>query len=254
MGRNPPLGSFDFHVHTIHSNCGKAGMTPTAALDMYAERGYRKVGFTDHFDPDISPERIRQTREELLEYCGNEVEYFIGTEACTYLPGWPRRPLGRLVERHLDFCILSPSHRPSGSEAQAFARLPIEVQANKVLDAFIEAVRTEFADAVAHPFAYGINQIPMRDRVLSRIPDSDLSWALELAKHNGIAMELSPRVLGLGEPFMSRFMRLSKGAGVMFSIGGDVHAPESIGNDRLVHPLLRRYSIDKGRIWFPERK
>jgi histidinol phosphatase-like PHP family hydrolase len=123
-----------------------------------------------------------------------------------------------------------------------------------VLDAFIEAVRTDFADSVAHPFAYGINQIPRRDRVLSKITDSDLSWALDLAKKNEIAMELSPRVLGIEESFLPRFMKLCKHAGVKFSIGGDVHAPQSIGNDRLVHHLLDRYSVDKGHIWFPEVK
>jgi histidinol phosphatase-like PHP family hydrolase len=254
MDKKIPLGKFDFHVHTIHSNCGKAGMTPSAALGMYSEAGYRALGFTDHFDPVLSPEKIRQTKEELSEYDAGDIEYYIGVEASTYLPDWPRRELSRMKEKHLDFCILSPSHRPSSSEAPAFSRLPVEIQARKILDAFIEAVRTEFADAIAHPFAYGASQIPDRDRVLSEIHDSDLSWALELAGRNGIAMELSPRVLGIGEEFLSRFIGLCKEEGLMFSIGGDVHAPQSIGNDGLVHPILSKYSISEEKIWFPERR
>jgi histidinol phosphatase-like PHP family hydrolase len=229
-------------------------MTPSAVLGMYLEAGYRDIGFTDHYDPVLSPEKVRQTREELLECDIEGINYYVGTEACTFLPDWPRRSLRKLVARHLDFCILSPSHRPSGSEGGDFSRLPVEIQANNVLDAFIEAVRTDFADAVAHPFAYGISQIPLRDRVLSKITDSDLSWALELARKNEIAMELSPRVLGIEESFLPRFMKLCKQADVKFSIGGDVHAPQSIGNDRLVHHLLRRYSVNKEQIWYPERK
>ena len=91
LRRSP--GTYDFHVHTIHSNCGKAGMTPSAVLGMYLEAGYREIGFTDHYDPILSPEKVRQTREELLECDIEGIDYYIGTEACTFLPDWPRRSL-----------------------------------------------------------------------------------------------------------------------------------------------------------------
>jgi len=252
MGGRPLLGRIDFHVHTLHSNCGKAGMTPTSVVRSFESRGYRAIGFTDHYDPVLTPDKLRQTREELDEL-ETGMEVYVGTEACVYLPGWPREELARLMPRDLDFIILSPSHRPDGKEAERFARLPLDVQAQRVLDSFIESVQTDFADAVAHPFAYGLGQMPRRDEVLSRIDDEDLRWALEVARRNEIAMEFSPRVLGLSDGFISRFVRLCKQAGLEFSIGGDAHSLESIGNDGLVLPLVRRFGIDEDHIWFPAR-
>jgi histidinol phosphatase-like PHP family hydrolase len=219
---------------------------------MFESRGYRAIGLTDHFDPVLTPDKLRQTREE-LEELETRMDVYVGTEACVYLPGWPREELARLRSRHLDFCILSPSHHPSGKEAERFARLPLDVQAQRVLDSFIESVRTDLADAIAHPFAYGLGQIPRRDEVLSSIDDSDLMWALELARRNEIAMEFSPRVLGLSDAFISRLVRLCKEARLDFSIGGDAHSLESIGNDGLVLPLVRKFGIGEDHIWFPAR-
>ena len=226
-------------------------MTPSFVAREYASRGYAAIGLSDHYDRVLSREKIRQTRCE-LEETDADIEVFVGTEACVYLPGWPRRTLKRDVARSLDFCLLSPSHRPSGEEAVRFARLPLEVQAERVMDSFIESVRTDFADVVAHPFAYGPSQLPDRDTVLSLLPDNDLAWALELARKNEIAMEFSPRILGLDEAFLGRFVGLCKQAGVRFSVGGDAHAPTSIGNDGLVLPLLKRFGIEPGLIWYPE--
>ncbi len=253
MSSQALLGYIDFHVHTIHSNCGKGGMTPTSVVRTYESREYRAIGFTDHFDPILTPDKLRQTREE-LEELETTMEVYVGTEACVYLPGWPRDELARLRSRDLDFCILSPSHHPCGAQAATFGRLPLEVQAQMVLDSFIESVRTGFADVVAHPFAYGPGQFPRRDEVLSRIDDADLLWALELASRNEMAMEFSPRVLGLSSTFISRFVRLCNEARVRFSIGGDAHSTEGIGNDRLVLPLLRKYGIREDRIWLPQRR
>ncbi len=252
MNHDNPLGQIDFHVHTIHSNCGKAGMTPSEVTRLYESRGYKAIGLTDHYDPDLSGEKIRQTRDELDEN-RRQIRVFLGTEACVYLPDWPRRLLRRHKARYLDFCILSPSHRPSGQEAQAFSRLPLEVKVARIMDAFIEAVRCDFADAVAHPFAYGESQIKNREKVLSALPDEELRWALDLARRNGVAMEFSPRILGIPDDFLSRFIGLCKEADVMFSIGGDAHSVESIGNDALILPLLRKHRIGSDKIWHPGR-
>ncbi len=246
------LGHVDLHVHTIHSNCGKAGMNPGAVARIYESKGYQAIGFTDHYDPVLTPEKIRQTKEELAE-CDVDIRVLVGTEACVYLPGWPRQELRKYRSRHLDFCILAPSHRPAGAESLQFSRLPLEVQVSRVMDSFIEAVGCDFADAVAHPFAYEPSQIPAREEVLDSLPQDDLGWALEVARRNGIAMELSPRVLRLPESFLSRFMRLCRDIGVSFSIGGDVHALASIGNDALVLPLVRRFKIPDDLLWLPRR-
>jgi histidinol phosphatase-like PHP family hydrolase len=227
-------------------------MSPQEVVAAYKSKGYQAIGFTDHYDPDLTPEKTRQTREELEER-DTSMDVFVGSEACVFLPGWPSRRLRKFRSRHLDFCIMSPSHYPRSSQSHVYDGLPIDVQASRVMDSFIEAVRTEYADAVAHPFAYGIGQIPRRDRVLSKIGDDDLRWALALARENGIAMEFSPRVLGLGDRFLTRFVNLCNDVGVQFSLGGDAHAPQSIGNDRLLIPLLRRFGIGEDRIWFPAR-
>lgn len=251
MAPESVIGHIDFHVHTIHSNCGKALMTPTAAARSYQSRGYFAIGFTDHYDPILSPEKMRQTKEELEEQ-DLDIEIFFGSEVCVY-PGWPRRDLRRFRERDLDFCIMSPSHRPSGDEVSSFSRLPIEVQARRVLDSFIEAVRGDFADAIAHPFSYGESQIPRLEEVLSAIDESGLAWALELARDNEVAMEFSPRVLGVPDSFQSKFVAMCKEAGVKFSMGGDAHSLESIGNDRRLIPMIERFGIDDGDIWMPRR-
>jgi histidinol phosphatase-like PHP family hydrolase len=250
MQKQGLLGKIDFHVHTIHSNCGKAGMAPSQVSQLYESRGYRAIGLTDHYDPDLSEEKIRQTKDELEESV-RQIDIYLGAEACVYLPDWPRRQLRRYKSRYLDFCILSPSHRPSGEEVQAFSRLPLEVKAAKVFDSFVEAVRCDFADAIAHPFAYGQSQIRNREEVLSAIPDEELRWALELANRNEIAMEFSPRILGLPEDFLTRFIGLCKEADLFFSVGGDVHAPESVGNDRMMLPLLKKHGIESDRVWYP---
>jgi len=246
------LGHIDFHVHTIHSNCGKAEMYPSHVARIFESMGYIAIGFTDHYDPLLTPEKIRQTQEELDE-TDIEMSVFLGTEACVFLPDWPRWKLRSFVRRHLDFCILSPSHRPTSSDGAAFSRMPLEVQSQRILDAFIEAVEADFADVVAHPFAYATSQIAHRDEVLDGMDDYDLTWALETARENEIAMEFSPRVLGLNERFLARFYSLCKDIGVRFSVGGDAHSPNSIGNDRLVMPLLSKFGVEEGDIWFPQK-
>ncbi len=252
MTQRELLGHIDFHLHTIHSNCGKAGMTPTRAAKILEAKGYHSIGFTDHFDPVLSREKVRQIGEEISEL-NTSMDIFLGSEVSVYLPKWPREEVRRLRREHLDFCIMSPSHRPSGAQAEDFCRLPLEIQSRKVLDSFIEAIRGSFADAIAHPFAYGTSQITMPEEVLCGIDEYELSWALETARDNEIAIEFSPRVLGVPRTFLVKFIKLCKDSGVKFSIGSDAHSPESIGNDKQMLPLVREFDLRDDDFWIPER-
>jgi len=245
------IGFVDFHVHTIHSNCGKPGMTARRALGRFSELGYLRVGFTDHYDPLLTTEKARQTRNE-VEETNPGLEVWVGSEVCVYLPGWPRAKLKRDRERELDFCILSPSHHPNSKEAASFSRLPVEVQRARIMDSFIEAVETEFADAIAHPFAYERSQIPLRDKALGGIDWTDLEWALEVARRNSIAIEFSPRVLTLPEDFLLNFYRLCKNNRLKFSLGSDAHRVESIGAEKALFPLMRKIGVTDSEIWTPE--
>jgi histidinol phosphatase-like PHP family hydrolase len=241
------LGRIDFHIH----NRPQEGMVPTASIPVYQSKGYLKIGFTDHFDPLAMEEKIGWLREE-LDRASPELEVFMGTEVTVNLPNWPKEQARRLKSKHLDFCLLSPSHRPRSREVPEFTRLPMAMQASKIYDSFIEAVSADFADVLAHPFAYG--GIPHHEKILSRIGDGDLESALELARKNEIAMELSPRVLQTDPIFLSRFLRICKNVGVKFSVGSDAHALESIGNDNLVIPIFREHGIGDDLIWRPERR
>ncbi len=242
----------DFHVHTIHSNCGKPGMTVENALRRFSELGFRQVGFTDHYDPTLTTEKVRQTRDE-IEETNPGLDVYVGSEVSVYLPGWPRAKLKRDRRQILDFCILSPSHHPNSKEAATFSRMPIEVQAAKVMDSFIEAVSTEFADVIAHPFAYEVNQIRKRDAVLREVDKGDLDWALELARRNSIAIEFSPRVLYLPHDFLLDFYHRCKRSRVMFSIGSDAHTLDAIGRQRGLFSLIREIGVTDQEIWTPDR-
>ncbi|TLN18723.1 hypothetical protein FDZ71_05625, partial [bacterium] len=183
MGSPSLIGRVDFHVHRRPDS----GMTTRAAIEAFQSRGYLRIGFTDHFDPASMAERVRQTREEISKAEPNLTVY-VGTEASVHT-GWPRDALEEMRSTILDFCLLAPSHYPRSRDVPQFAQQSLESQASWILESFKESVLVDFADAVAHPFAYG--QIPRLDEVLSLIEDRDLRSALRQAKRNAITIFLS---------------------------------------------------------------
>ena len=223
-------------------------MTTRAAMEAFQSRGYLRIGFADHFDPASMAERARQTREEIAEAEPNLMVH-VGAEASVYL-GWPRDALEEMRSTVLDFCLLAPSHYPRSRDVPEFAKQPLESQASWILESFKESVGFDFADAVAHPFAYG--QIPRLDEVLSFIEDRDLRLALRQAKRNAIAMDLSPRICAIDHAFLTRFLSICREVGVKFSIGSDAHTLDNVGNDRLVLPILRRHGITDADLWLPD--
>lgn len=237
------IGRVDFHVHRRPD----AGMTTRAAIEAFQSKGYLRIGFTDHFDPASMAERIWQTRQEIGK-AEPRLAVFVGTEASVHL-GWPRDELEEMRSTILDFCLLAPSHYPRSRDVPEFTKQSLESQASWIMESFEEAVRVDFADAVAHPFAYG--QIPRLDEVLSLIDDRDLKLALRQARRNAIAMDLSPRICAIDEVFLGRFLGISREVGVKFSVGSDAHTLENIGNDRLILPILRRHGITDPDLWLP---
>lgn len=246
---------FDLHVHTFHSPCGQAEMRPAEIVNLAAQRGIVRLGISDHFYPFTDPgifDEIRAAVDDARSLRNGSLEVYFGCEAEIMSPG--RTAGSPELAENLDFVMAGATHFQNEGMTELPPASDDYAIAQHYLKMFEYAVSLPWVDTVAHPFFVvpGVCSV----EVLDLIQDFDLLPALELAKENEVAMEISPRAFHRPEQlrFSLRFYPLCKKAGLKFTIGSDAHRLDDVGNVPILQPLITELGLTEKDIWLPESK
>lgn len=211
------------------------------------------MAITDHYYTFTAPGILDDVRAEVTEarrMIPNAPEVFFSCEAEVMTPG-TTAGTQELADR-LDFVMAAATH----FQNKGITDLPPgddESHATHYLKMFEYSVGLPWVDTIAHPFLVVPNVCS--PTVLDHLKDSSLLAAIELAKENGVAMEISRRALWPHQvAFSSRFYGLCKRVGLHFTIGSDAHELKDIGNVQVVRPLLDEIGVSETDIWLPDTK
>ncbi len=245
---------FDMHVHTFHSPCASAEMIVEDILRLAAERGITRIGFTDHYYTHLNPafyDQIRAAVNETLAKRNVPIQVFYGCEAEVMAPG--RTAGSQSLADRLDYVMVGATHFQNKGITDLPAGLDDAATARYFLQMFEYAVSFPWVDVMAHPF-FAVPGI-CSPEVFRTLSDIDLLRAIELAKENKIAMEISRRVFNPGQlEFSARFYRLCKQVGLMFTMGSDAHALVDVGNVRILKPLIDDLGLAEADFWLPKSR
>lgn len=238
----------DFHIHSHLSGCAREEMRIPDILRVCADRGLRHVGMTDHIFPSTDPAILRRTREELVGIdCG--INVYLGCEADIVAVG--SHTVSAEVAEAVDYVMVSSNHyqlpwvaRPTGRSAEEVA--------GHFLEMFEYACSLDFADVIAHPLCEVSGEFGLD--CINTLSDTRLLGALELARTNRIAMEISPRALSNMHPdFRRRFYGLCREIGLKFAVGSDAHDLAGIGRTHALRGLIEELGVTDDEIWLPGR-
>ena len=218
-------------------------------VDVCAGRGVEHLGITDHIDAHIGPEILREAGQELAAI-QKPVNVFLGCEADVLSVG--RHMVTDEMRSTLDFIMVSANHfhdevvaQPAGSSLEAIGR--------HFLEMFRYACSLEFADVIAHPLV--VFPRTFDPTCLYLIKEDDLAEAIQLARANEVAMEISPRALVHDQMhFRTQFLSMCKSAGLKFSIGSDAHTLDNVGRTAVLAPIIEELGITDSDIWLPSRQ
>lgn len=236
----------DFHIHSHLSGCAREEMRITDVLRACADRGLRHVGITDHIFPSTDPDILHATRKELGRIdCGMNV--YLGCEADVFAVGGHTVSVG--VAAAVDYVMVSSNHyqlpwvsRPAGRSAEEIA--------GHFLEMFEYACSLDLVDVIAHPLCEVSGQFGQD--CLNTLSDAQILGALDLARTNRIAMEISPRALSRMHPvFRRRFYGLCREVGLKFAVGSDAHDLAAIGGTWALRGLVEELGVTDDEIWLP---
>lgn len=234
----------DLHVHTHHSPCGQDEMVPGEILRTAAERGIAKLAITDHLYPftDLSAfDEIRSGFADAGSRMNGSIEVFFGCEVEIMAPG---RTAGspELAER-MDFVMAGATHFHNRGITDLPEGMDDHETARYILRTFEYAAGLPWVDVIAHPF-FVIPRV-CSGEVVGLLTNSELRPALELARDNDVALEISRRILHTPEQlqFSKRFYPLCKEVGLKFTVGSDAHRLEDVGNVRVLEPFINEMGL-----------
>lgn len=230
-------------------------MLPRDIVKTAVERGITHLAITDHFYSFTDPSTLDQMRTDFHHACrhlNGSLKVFFGCEVEIMGPG---RTAGApdLAEK-LDFVMAGATHFQNTGITE-FPVLPDDyARARYILENFQYAVSLPWVDSIAHPFF--VPPSVCSGEVVNLLTDSELLPALELAKENDAAMEISRRVYHTPEQtvFARRFYSLCKRVGLQFTIGSDAHQLVDIGNVRVLEPFIAELGLAEKDFRLPEAK
>jgi histidinol phosphatase-like PHP family hydrolase len=244
----------DLHVHTFHSPCGDPEMFVSDILPLAVDKGIEFLALTDHyyhFMDRLIFEEDRVSAKETIEDTGLDIQVVVGCETEVMGPG--RIAGGPELRGMLDFMMAGATHFQNFGMTELPPGLNMRETALYYLETFRFAVSQDWIDVIAHPFhvVRGVCEPEM----LNELTDEDLIPALEIAKENGVAMEISRRALGgVQEQFSRRFYPLCKRIGLKFTIGSDAHRLSQVAQIHCLEPLVNDIGLTEDDLWRPAAK
>lgn len=241
---------FDLHIHTYHSPCGSEEMTPADIVRVAASRGMRRIAITDHLYTFTDHRIFDSIRAEVAKIESDGLpEVYYGCEVEVMAPGKVAGDAS--LTEQLDFIMAGTTHFQNVGITELPPVNDERIIGLYYLQMFEYAVSLPWINVIAHPF-YVVPKV-CSVRVLDYIPMDRLVRALETARANSIAMEISRRALGQIDFSMS-FYRLCKDMGLKFTVGSDAHSLSMVGNLEDVEPIISRLGLCEEDFWLPRSK
>lgn len=230
-------------------------MVPADILPLADERGITRLAFTDHLYQFTDPADLDETRMAVDEYqllTGNNIEVFYACEAEFMGPG--RTAGSPELAEQLDFVMAGTTHFQNKGITEFPEGLDDFEKAHYVLKTFEFAVSQPWVDVIAHPFFVVPNALTAG--AVEVLDNFELRPALEIARENEIAMEISRRIYHTPEQtiFAARFYALCKEIGLKFTIGSDAHRLEDIANIRQLKPFIKAMELSEEDFWLPQHR
>ncbi len=245
------LLTYDTHVHTYYSPCGRrvdAEGHSLAAPERYYERaaelGLQAIIFTDHFVKDPSapgmvnfykgsgPAILEDLCTEVVRFESSDgCKVYIGCETETLSPEWIG--VGPEMASQLDFVLVPTTHYHLPGVPQPASFEPQDVAAH-LLMMLESVVGRPWVDSVAHPFSESERVIGDLRRIYEAMDKAWLTDVLGLAAENGVALEVndgsitspnSPNYAGV----YREIVRQAKQLGCRFTFGSDAHDYRRLG-------------------------
>lgn len=249
MSSNNLYAQCDFHIHTHLSGCARRDMLIPDILCACANRGIEYLGLTDHIFYCTDPAILDIARKELAEL-DKPMEVYLGCEADILSVG--KHTVTEEMKQNLDFISVSHNHFWVGGVTPPASTEPAVV-ANHYLETFRYACSLPWADVIVHPMVVASDLYDPASMDL--LTDDQINEALQIAKINSVAVEISPRAFYPEQiEFRIRFLSLCRNAGLKFSIGSDGHSLEQVGRTDRLAPLIDQLGITDEDIWLPARK
>lgn len=237
----------DFHVHTIFSPCASSEMNLEDIIDTQIKREVKYMGITDHVMMGTDLSILQQTRDKIAQI-NPKIQVFVGCEVDIISDGHDL--VSKQVLDSVDYVSVAANHFQM-SYVEKPASSSIKDVGEHFLKMFRYACSLKYVDVIVHPMTVMMNMFD--PSCLDILQDDDISEALNLAKENNIAIEISPRALYPEQLyFRVRFYELCKKAGLKFSIGSDAHRLETLAPGNLLNDLIKRLEITNNDIWLPK--
>jgi histidinol phosphatase-like PHP family hydrolase len=241
----------DMHIHTVASMCcHDEQQIPKNIIPLLKNKGYKKIGFTDHIwlSKDIESSSFYQHQDgtkqlELYDFIHSrdwDIDVLVGCEADMVAPG----VFGITAEfkEKMDYVVMATDH----FHMKNFVRQPEsetpECLAQHMLNFFIPAAQSGLPDILVHPL-FPFSYLELYDKAIDSLSDAEIIDAFSIAAANDIGIEINGCYLSsakmnhcfsLDTPI--RLLSLAKQAGCTFTIGSDAHSLESFEIlDKLQH-------------------
>ncbi len=217
------LAGWNWHVHTIFSDCAAPEMTPEHVLAEADRLGLRGIALVDHHHPgDGGMARRRAALAADVGRIPHRVEVLVGAELSAH-------GVDRYAETPEDlngiaFRLYACNHYHIGGWEHPSRRTP-EGYKDHSLAMLKCLLPTGRAQCIAHPFlGCYLSGILADPQAMTRlITDGELARLFALARRHNVAWEVSLRHLGDDLPFARRFLAAGFAAGADFRLGTDAH-------------------------------
>lgn len=239
------LADWNWHIHTIYSDCADPEMTPENILAEVDRLGLQGVALVDHHHPGDGAlaSRLASLKADVRRR-PHKTEVLVGAELSAY-------GIGRYAEEpaeieaiafrlyacnhyHLQGWELPGVRSPSGFKTHSLA----------VLRGLLVTGR---AHCIAHPLL-GIYMRPfLKDvqAVTRLVSDEELAELFNLARAHGVAWEISTKHLVRDLAFARRYLAIGLEAGADFRLGTDAHTLREIDPRPQVIRLIRMLGMEE---------
>jgi histidinol phosphatase-like PHP family hydrolase len=237
----------DFHIHTHHSPCASAEMTPEAILAEAKARGLAAIGITDHAERQIGFGFFSLLPEEFADPPPG-LDVFLGCETSLYAPGDPH--ITEEFASKMDYVLLSFNHFHDPASTMQPETYDVRSCKALYLSMFRAAAECPLADVISHPFH--VYPGGLHPDTLDETSDAEMGEVLEVVRAVGVALEINASTLRAGQQeTQERFYRLAASMGIRFSIGSDSHRLSRIGSYAHIADFVAGLGLAEGRIWLP---
>ncbi|MCR5289694.1 MAG: histidinol-phosphatase [Treponema sp.] len=223
----------NYHTHTVR--CHHAIGTERQYIEMAIQKGFTKLGFSDHTPqpyPSDFVSRIRMTMDQLDEYVqtiktlakeyASDITIYTGLEV-EYLPTYFNTLIHEIQQRDIDYIIMGQHFIPDERDGfYSGDKTAEEDKLKQYVDLVIEGLQTGKFTYLAHP-----------DLINFIGPDTIYLKHMERLCNCMLTQSIPLEVNMLGFDAKrnypcNRFFKLASDMGCSFVIGCDAHTPNTI--------------------------